>query len=459
MMVTSLDPRTGEEVARFRSTKLDDVLATVAKARPGQADWYRKRGKSDRIDVLWSVEKALERNKNTLVDGAALETGIPRGAVAAGFDSAMRGFSHYISRYEGLEDLAFPLDPKVWKDVTARVVFEPHGVVGQIGVWNYPIWQTLITSIPALLVGNAIVYKPSEYVTMTGLGIADAMHDGGVPEDVLLTVVGGRSVGRALVRSDCDALVFTGGLATGREIARQAGVKPMALELSGNDAGIVCEDADLETAARGVATGTFSRAGQVCIRVKRVYVNEKIADRFLDRLVGTASRVDIINEIGPLIREGAREKVDAAVREAIAGGARLLVGGKKVDGPGFFYEPTILVLDRPARVMSEETFGPVCSVMTVKDDDEAIRLANQSQYGLGATVWTTEAKRAERIASMLEVGNVWVNEWGRALTCGEYFQGWKSSGIASSQERLMMFLKKKTIVTHTVSEPRDSWFK
>jgi acyl-CoA reductase-like NAD-dependent aldehyde dehydrogenase len=236
-------------------------------------------------------------------------------------------------------------------------------------------------------------------------------------------------------------------------------VKPLILELSGNDAGIVCEDADLDTAARGVATGTFSRAGQVCIRVKRVYVNERIAERFLKKFVEVSSRVDIAGQVGPLIRESAREKVDKVVREAVAGGARLLLGGKKVDGPGFFYEPTILVLNKPARVMSEETFGPVSSVMIVKDDDEAVVLANQSQYGLGATVWTSDMGRAERLASMLEVGNVWINEWGRALTCGDYFQGWKSSGIASSQERLKMFLKKKAIIAHTVSEPRESWFK
>ncbi|MGD1060055.1 MAG: aldehyde dehydrogenase family protein [Methanomassiliicoccales archaeon] len=459
MIVTSIDPRTGKEVARFRSTKLADVQVAVDRARAGHAKWWRGQKKAERVAVLRRVERAFERNSESLIDAASLETGIPRVSISSGFDSAMRGFSYYAARYERLDDLAFPLDAAAWNDTSARVVFEPHGVIGQIGVWNYPIWQTMITSIPALLAGNSIVYKPSEFVTLTGLRIAEAFHVGGVPEDVLIPIVGGKAVGRALVRSDCDAIVFTGGLETGREIIGRAGVKPLILELSGNDAGIVCDDADLQTAARGIATGTFSRAGQICIRIKRVYVNERIADPFLGELVDIASKIDVASQVGPMIRDEAREKVDTAVREAVAAGARLLLGGKKIDGPGFFYEPTVLVLDKPARIMSQETFGPVCSVMIVKDDEEAIRLANESEYGLGATIWTSDMNRADRIASSLEVGNVWVNEWGRALTCGEYFQGWKSSGIASSQERLMMFLKKKSIITHAVSEPRASWFR
>jgi acyl-CoA reductase-like NAD-dependent aldehyde dehydrogenase len=363
-----------------------------------------------------------------------------------------------VSDAAGLQDREYPC-PAAWSDTTARLSFHPHGVIGHIGVWNFPFWQTMITAIPALLTGNAVVYKPSELSTGTGLKIAELVHEAGFPTELYIPVIGGPDVGRMLVTSDVDALAFTGGMATGLDITRNAGIKPLVLELSGNDAAIVCADADIELAARGIAYGTFSRGGQICIRIKRVYAHEAIADELLERLVDIATRLDVEKDIGPLIREGARERVMSAVDEALKGGAELLCGGIALPGPGFYYLPTVLRhSDDRLSVVHNETFGPVCPVRVVHTDLEAIALANDSPYGLGATVWTRDCHKGELIARQLEAGNIWINECVRTLPGGEYFQGWKQSGIPSSMSRLQMFTKKQMVVINRSPDPRVHWF-
>jgi len=455
-----VDPRSGEMVAEFRSSTAKEVKEAVQRARVAQRGWGSSGNREVRVAAIEAMEKVFARERESMVDCIAREVGFPRSDIAASYNSALRGIAYYVERYRSMVDRDFPLDQTLWPNTEARIVFEPQGVIGHIGIWNFPFWQTMITAIPALLVGNAIVFKPSEQVTMTGLRIAELMHECGVPRDVYIPLIGGAYVGRQLVRSDCDMLAFTGGMAAGNWIANHAGVRPLLLELSGNDAAVVCGDADLEQAAMGIATGTFARAGQVCIRIKRVYVEESVAEAFIQGLVAVTQRINVKERIGPLIREEARQEVDRVVIEAVDQGSRLLLGGKRIPGPGFFYEPTILqVFDDRLEVIREETFGPVCSVRVVKDAGEAIDLANSSRYGLGATIWTQDMDNAQRIASRLEVGNVWINEWGRTLACGEYFQGCKRSGIASASERLMLFMKKKTVITHRTSEPRPSWHK
>jgi len=457
--VASIDPRNGEVIAKTKSTTAIGVREAVARARIGQKRWWNGLDKEDRIARVLELEKVLIAEKSSVVRLASLETGINQPTIGASYDSAMRGFSHYVGRYRALVDREYPLDQAIWEHTEALIRYEPHGVVGHIGVWNYPFWQTMITFIPALLAGNSIVFKPSQHSTLTGLRIVDLAHQAGIPEDVCVSVVGGPYVGKVLVKAPVDAIAFTGSLAAGKHIIKNAGVKPLILELSGNDAGIICADADIEQAARGVSTGTFSRAGQVCVRVKRVYVLKEIADRFTSRLLEITSRLNLVEQVGPVIREESRARVDKVVKEAVAAGSKLLIGGKPRPGPGFYYEPTILIVNNDdLEVIRYETFGPVCSIRIVDSEDQAIELANRSEYGLGATIWAQDMRKAMSIAERLEVGNVWINEWGRSLNCGDYFQGCKESGIAGSQERIMLFMKKKSVVTHHGVEPRRSWF-
>jgi len=317
----------------------------------------------------------------------------------------------------------------------------------------------MVTTIPALLTGNSIVYKPSEYVTMTGLKIAEMIHEAGIPDYVYITLMGGEDIGRAIVRSNVDMISFTGGIDTGLEIIRNAGIKPLNLELGGNDPAIVCTDCDIDQTVKGILWGTFLHGGQVCIRIKRVYVVKDIADEFIERLVNETKKLKIGKDISPLIRESERQKVHRKVQDAISKGAKLLTGGKIVEGKGFFYEPTILLYDNDElEVVKKETFGPVCSIRIVENEDEAIKLANNSSYGLGGSVWTKDIEKGSRIAEKMETGNVWINDSNVSIPCGVYWGGIKNSGIASAQNRIMIFLKKKVVITNKNVVEREWWY-
>lgn len=456
-MVRSINPRTGEVIRDTPSSSASDVSDALSAARKAQREWC-SRTRGERADRIRELERVCRQRMDEVVGLMHEEIGVPRKALAAAYGSALAGVGYYIEKYLGMGEQEYPL-PSSWAETRATVELVPHGVVGHIGVWNFPFWQTMITAIPALLTGNGVVYKPSELSTLSGLRIAELVHEAGIPKDLYAAVVGEADIGRLMVRSEFDALAFTGGIGTGLDITRNAGIKPLVLELSGNDAAIVCQDADLEQAARGIAYGTFSRGGQVCIRIKRVYVHEELAEPLSERLAEIAAGLDVREDIGPLIREEARDRVHGVVQDAVQKGSRLLHGGRKVDGPGFFYEPTVLCYqDDDLELVRRETFGPVCPLRAVRDEEEAVRLANDSPYGLGATIWTRDADRGERIARRMEVGNVWVNECVRTLPCGEYFQGWKQSGIASPMSRLEMFLKKRTVVVNRACGPRAHWF-
>jgi acyl-CoA reductase-like NAD-dependent aldehyde dehydrogenase len=460
MAVRSVNPRTGQVIKEFASSCPEDVLACIDRARKAQFSWMSEWGREERIEAVMELRSALQAMKDDMIATETLEGGFPQRDVIGTFNGVIKGFDHYATEARAFGDHDFPLDPAGWPDTKATINLVPHGVVGHIGIWNYPFWQTMITVIPALMAGNAVVFKPSELTTMTGLKIKEAFGHTSMPADLFQTLIGGADIGKAMVTAPFDALVFTGGRSTGLDIIRNAGVKPMVLEMSGNDPGIVCADADIVSAARGIASGAFSHGGQVCIRIKRLYVVESIADAFIAELLKVVSRIDVEQQVGPLIREESRTKGHEKVHRAVHEGCELLTGGDSLPGLGYFFEPTVLkVTDDSLEIIREETFGPVLPIRVVRDEEEAIRLANDSDYGLGATVWTCDPVKGEAIARRLEAGNVWVNEYGRTINCGELFQGWKCSGIPSTNRRITLFMKKRTIVNHASCQPRPHWFK
>lgn len=460
MVVRSVNPRTGQVLKGFTANTPDDVQAVLAKARAAQRKWMNEWNSEERVNAVLEMRAALQVMKDDIIATEMLEGGFPQKDVVGTYNGVIKGFDHYASEARAICDYDFPLDPAGWPETKAIINLVPHGVIAHIGIWNYPLWQTMITLIPALMAGNAVVFKPSELTTMTGLKIGEAFEHTSMPPDLFQIVIGGAEVGKAMVTAPFDALVFTGGRETGLDITRNAGIKPLVLELSGNDPGIICSDVNVPEAARGVASGAFSHGGQVCIRIKRLYVVESVAKDFIAELLKVVARIDVEHQIGPLIREEARAKVHEKVHKAIHAGCELLTGGENIPGLGYFFEPTILkVSDDDLEIIKEETFGPVLPIRVVKDEDEAIRLANDSDYGLGATVWTCDPVKGEAIARRLEAGNVWINEHGRTINCGELFQGWKRSGIASTNRRITLFMKKRTIVNHQACQARSHWFK
>ena len=289
--------------------------------------------------------------------------------------------------------------------------------------------------------------------------MAEMIWQAGVPKDVFIPVIGGPEIGRALVAANIEMVVFTGGTQTGNEIIKAAGTKSLLLELSGNDAGIICADCNLEQTVKGVVFGSFLHSGQVCTRIKRIFVVKDISERFIKEFVQKTKKLVIGKEIAPLIREEARVKVASQVELAIKAGAKLLIGGNKMINDGYYFEPTILFYtDTKTKIYADEIFGPVALVQVVENEAEAIRLANDSIYGLGATIWSLDEAKAYAIADQLTVGMVWINDSNAAIPGGNYYGGIKGSGIASSQNRVMSFMKKKMIISNQKAEIREWWY-
>jgi succinate-semialdehyde dehydrogenase/glutarate-semialdehyde dehydrogenase len=303
---------------------------------------------------------------------------------------------------------------------SSRIVFKALGVVGIISPWNFPWAIPLGEVVMALMTGNAVLLKPSELTPFTGLKIADIFRRAGLPEGLLQVLTGDGTTGAALVESGVDKIMFTGSVATGKRVAVSAAksLTPVVLELGGKDPMIVLDDADLNNAARAAVWGAFSNSGQACASVERCYVQANIADAFLSRVVdetrnlkqdlGSSAEVDI----AAMSSERQLALVEQQIENAVARGAKLLTGGKRsasLTGP--FYEPTVITnVDHSMPLMREETFGPVLPVMTFEKDEDAIRLANDSVFGLTASVWTRNLARGRRIASQVEAGTVMVNE-------------------------------------------------
>ncbi len=298
----------------------------------------------------------------------------------------------------------------------AYEVREPYGVIGVIGPWNFPVLNCMRAVLAALVCGNTVVLKPSEASPLSALLMRELATTAGLPDDVFIVVTGDGRTGAALVQSDVDKLSFTGSVETGRAIARMAAERllPVTLELGGKDPMIVLADANIDRAADAAVLGAFVNAGQICTSIERVYVEAPVYETFLEKVVERARDLKIGAEencdVGAITVESQIEKIAAHVDDAVKHGARVLTGGKRLDGAGRFYAPTVLANVTPdMRVMREETFGPVLPVMKVADADEAVRLANDSPFALGGSIWGKRAN-AERLAPRLRAGMISIND-------------------------------------------------
>lgn len=303
---------------------------------------------------------------------------------------------------------------------SSRIVFKPLGVIGIISPWNFPLATPADEVVMALMAGDAVVLKPSELTPLIALKIGELFRRAGLPEGLLEIVTGDGSTGAALIDARVDKIMFTGSVATGKCVAEAAGkyLTPVVLELGGKDPMIILDDADLENAARGAVWGAFANSGQACASVERCYVHESIAAKFIERVVaetktlkqglGSGAAVDV----GAMTNDRQLQIVEEHVNDAAKRGAKILTGGRRgANLNGLFYEPTVLTaVDHDMTIMRDETFGPVLPVMTFKTDDEAVKLANDSAFGLTASVWTKNIARGRRIAERIEAGTVMVNE-------------------------------------------------
>jgi acyl-CoA reductase-like NAD-dependent aldehyde dehydrogenase/uncharacterized protein YceH (UPF0502 family) len=445
------NPATGERIRSVAVTDEREVERKVERARRAQPAWAA-RPYEERAATVRRFRDLLEAE----TDECALITTREVGKPIVQSRNEIRAVLERVDW--NLDNVARVIAPRV---VTAaavgaveeRVTHDPVGLVAHISAWNYPYFVGLSSIVPALLTGNAVLYKPSEHATLTGLRIVDLMHRAGVPVDVIQTIVGRGGVGATLVASDIDMVCFTGSYETGRRVARAAadGLLRVQLELGGKDGAYVCDDVDVETAAFAVAEGAFYNGGQSCSAIERVYVHDAIFDRFVDAFTAVVSAYntgdpeDEHTDIGPLARAAQLDVLDARVADAVGKGARVLCGGERIDRPGSWFQPTGLVdVDPHMRVMRDETFGPVIGVQRVRDDAEAFTCLDDTEFGLGGAVFSNDRERAEKVLGRLEVGNAYWNRSDRSSVrlpwSGRRHSG---LGVSMSESGIKAFVREK----------------
>jgi acyl-CoA reductase-like NAD-dependent aldehyde dehydrogenase len=457
MTIKTINPITEEVIQEFEENTFEEIDLALENSKLAQKEWTSKT-KEERVSIMQNMKKSFEENQKELIETVHEECGINKDEVQDVIYDIFDGFEYYIEKYSKLENINFPISQEVFPESTSTIQFYPHGVIAQIGVWNYPLWQTMISAIPALLTGNSIIYKPSEKSTKVGLLISKAINSTkDFPKDLFIPIIGDSKQGKYLVKSNVNAVIYTGNIKTGNEIIKNSGTKPKILELSGNDAAIVCKDCDMNQAIEGIAGGAFFHSGQVCDRIKRIYVVKEIADEFIEKLV---SRILVIRDkITPLISADSLETVDNQIKQTVEDGAEILTGGKRFDKKGFYYEPTLLKLKHnDVYSVQNEIFGPVASLLIVDSEEEAINFSNSTEFGLGTSIWTQDFEKANKIANQCETGMIWINDSNIPLICGEYFQGWKSTSIPNSSDRLSMFIKSKTIISFNSKNRRAWWY-
>ncbi len=448
--IVSINPATLEEIARFPVASSADVNSAVARARAAQPAWaalcYRNRAR-----YVLKARRALYDRQNEIIQILSDETGKPNfEALSTEVFPTCDLMSHFASKTEKLlRDERFSI--AVFRNKRSMITYEPLGVVGIVTPWNFPFAISMGEVVMALMAGNTVVLKPSEYTPLAGDFIRRLFASAGFPDGVIEVVQGDGSTGAALVDASVDKIFFTGSVRTGKRIAEAAAKRllPVVLELGGKDPMIVCEDAPFERTVKGAVWGAFANCGQICASVERLYVSEKIADRFIPALVEEVKKLRIgapdanfSTDMGPLINETQLNIVIDQVADAVAKGARVLTGGRRrTDLGGYFFEPTVLVdVTNDMKVMNEETFGPLLPIKIFKDEEEAIHEANNTNYGLLASVWTSSNERGRRIAKRIEAGTVIIND--AVYTNGAAQTPWfgvKESGLGTTHGKAGMF--------------------
>jgi acyl-CoA reductase-like NAD-dependent aldehyde dehydrogenase len=429
-----INPATEEVIAKVEEDTEGTTREKYERLKVGQPKWAAL-GVEERIGCLEGFYAALEAEKAVLAETLTAESGKP-------LQQSYNELNGARSRIRWMLDHAARWLSEEWVvsegATREKIVYEPLGIIGNISAWNYPYLVGINVFVPALLGGNGVLYKPSEYATLTGLHIQRLLHGAGVPADVFQLVAGKGAAGEWLLRLPLNGYFFTGSYRTGRLIAERVASKlvPCQLELGGKDPLYVMDDVeDIEKVAAAALEGVVYNNGQSCCAVERIYVQEGVYDAFVRsyaeqvRKMVVGDPMDAATELGPLSRPGQLEFLTEQINDAVGKGARLLYGGGRVARKGYFIEPAVLVdVDHGMKLMKEESFGPVVGIQRVKDDAEAAALMADTEYGLTAAVYSKDFDRADRVMRSLNTGTVYWNCCDR-VSAGLPWSGRRHSGL------------------------------
>ena len=457
-LIVVRNPATLEKICELPVASPDQVSQAVDRARKAQLAWSQT-SMAERSRLFYRLRDLLLDEGEKLADILTAETGRPRSEVFGNelfyLCDAIGAWAKKGPRFIRPEKIRphFPL----LKAKKVTVMHAPRGVVGIISPWNFPLTMTLGEALPALIAGNAVVIKPSELTPLSAIFGAEIAAKAGFPENLLQVVTGYGATGETLI--DCaDMIAFTGSVETGKLVMRRAAERliPVSLELGGKDPMIILKDANLERAAGACVWGALMNSGQICTSIERVYIEAPVYQSFVDKVVARVRAIrqgpsESEADIGCMTSEEQLKKVTAQVDEAVARGAKALTGGRRhPDLPGYYYEPTVLVdVDHSMSVMTEETFGPIIPLVKVTDAEEALRLANDSRYGLSGSIFTGDAATAQRLAAGMQSGSVCINESLVSFIVADAPMGGRKDsgfGYRHGAEGIRKFCQQKTIV-------------
>ena len=408
----TLNPATEEILNEYDIMTKEKINESVARAREAFSDW--KTDIHKRADSLYAFAREFRKNRENLARTSTQEMGKAIKESRSEIDKCAWTIEYYADNGR-----IFTSDEVVNTEARKSVIiFEPVGVIGSIMPWNFPYWQALRFAAPSLMAGNTIVLKPASATMQCGIEIEKTFINAGIPRGIFQTLIGDSSIAETLIDSDINAVTFTGSVQVGGKVAQRATsqLKKTVLELGGSDPFIVCEDADIEKASTGAVKGRFINCGQSCIASKRFIVTKKIASEFIEEFVTKTEKLKVGDplsddtDIGPLVNANSLSNIESLVAKSIRQGADVVTGGERTNSRGFFYRPTILKNVSPKMdIATEEVFGPLAPVITVENEKDAMKIANDSKYGLGASIWTQDLEKAEMLSRTIESGIVTVN--------------------------------------------------
>ena len=412
-IIKTVNPATEEIIQEYEVMTKEQIIEKVKKAQNTFQNW--KKDSSKRTDLLHDFANELRKDKENLARTATKEMGKAIKESRSEVEKCAWAIEYYADHGQ-----IFSTGEIVNTDARKSIItFQPLGVIGSIMPWNFPYWQGLRFAAPSLMVGNTIILKPASATMQCGIEIEKTFDKAGVSQGVFQTLVGDSRIAETLIDSNgINAITFTGSVPVGAKVAQRATskLKKTVLELGGSDPFIVCADADIEKASTGAVKGRFINCGQSCIASKRFIVVKEVADEFTEKFIQKTERLrvgDPLSEetdVGPLVNAKSLENMEGIVNRTAKTGAELLTGGERINGKGYFFKPAIFKNVSPEmEIAQEEVFGPVAPIITANDEKQALEIANDSKFGLGASIWTQDLEKAERLSSTVDSGIVTVN--------------------------------------------------